>query len=205
MRTRSESGFTVIELAITMALTAMVSLALFGILETHSNAEHQVSQFVSNQEDVRQAIVALQRDLRSSEPLTEVSDPTQLRWRIDLKMYPDVNSTIPFQVRWRVDASSRALLREIIDSNGVVTSTTHRLGGVTNMQDSVPIFTYYRADDTTYDLLSPDTSPGTVAYCTVRVGIDIRGNPEGGRMPARLLSDVQLRNKLPGADECPKG
>ena len=200
----SDGGFTVLEITIATMLSALASMAIVGILISQSNAERNVSTFAQNHEEVRQALVTMQRDLRSSEPLTVVSDRLALQYRIDLKMYDDVSSTIPFQVSWRVDSVTNELIREVIDPAGNV-STTYRLRGVANATAGVPLFTYYRADNTQYDLTVSDTSPGTVAYCTVRVGIDLRAMPNGGREPVRLLSDVQLRNKLPGADECPRG
>ena len=203
LRDRDDAGFNLVEITIAMALTAIVSVSILGVLISQQNAERDVSRFTVNHEETRQALVALQRDLRSSEPLTEVSDPLALRYRIDLKMYDDVNSPTPFQLRWRVDSGTRQLVREVLDTSGNVTATTYRLRGVVNSDLSVPVFTYYRADNTSYDLASPDTSPGTVAYCTVRVGIDLRAMPNSGRAPVRLVSDVELRNKLPGADECP--
>ena len=205
VRRNSDAGFNLVEISISTALMAVTSVAIVGILQSQTNAERDVTNFTVNHEVVRQAMVTMQRDLRSSEPLTEVSNPLDLMYRIDLKMYEDVHSNTPFQVRWRVVPATNELVREILDNNGAVTATTYRLRGVTNMTESAPMFEYFRANGDEYDLTLPESTPGTVAYCTVRVRIDLRAMPNEGRQPVQLVSDVQLRNKLPGADECPQG
>ena len=203
---RGDGGFTVTEVMISTALAALVSAAITGMLVSQTNAERDVTTFTVNHEEVRQTLVALQRDLRSAEPLIAVGTTKELENKLDLKMYESVQSTTPFHVRWRLDTTTDELLREEVNSSGTVTATTWRLRGVANGDLAIPVFAYFRADETKYELdpaISPGLTPGDVAYCTVRVAIDLRARPNGGREPVRLVSDVQLRNKLPGADECP--
>ncbi|HEX7168234.1 MAG TPA: hypothetical protein VF230_14740 [Acidimicrobiales bacterium] len=199
---RGDAGFTIVEMAITSALGAMVAAAIIGMLISQTRAEEHVRTFAANHEDIRQALLAMGQDLRSAEPLTEVSNPLDLRYRVDLKIYESVPSTTPLKIRWRVDATSGDLLREIVSSTDVVTETSHRLRRVANVRLGVPLFTYYRADNIAYDLGAVGTTPGTVAQCTVRVALDLRANPNGGRTPVRLASDVQLRNRIPGDPVC---
>ena len=197
-----DSGFTVIEISITMALSGLISVSILGMLASQSSAEREMTIYSQNQEDVRQALVAMQQDLRSAEPLTEVSNPLDLRYRVDLRVYEDVSDPNPVQVRWRVTASDE-LVRETLDQYDNVTATTYRLKGVVNQDLAMPLFAYYKADDVRYQLSAIGTTPFTVAYCTVRVHIDLRAAPNGGRAPVEVQSDVQLRNRLPGAEECP--
>lgn len=200
---RDDHGFTLVELSITSMLVAIVSAALVSMLVSQANTERDVHRFANNQEEIRQAIVAMQQDLRSAEPLTEVSNPLDLRYRVDLKVYDDVTSTTPVQIRWRLDAASDELLREQVNSSDVVVATTHRLRGVVNENVNAPLFTYYDADEVAFSLGDVGVTSGTVVYCTVRVRIDLRAAPNGGRAPVTVVSDVQLRNRLPGAEECP--
>ena len=204
---RDESGFTVVELAITMMIAAIVSVAITSVLMSQSNAERDVNRFTVNLEDARQAMVEMQRDLRSAEPLIAVGVASELQWKLDLKMYDSITSTTPIHVRWRASTAQNELVREILDTNGAITATTYRLRGVVNDDPTQPLFKYFPAGDTdvaAYDVNAPGLTPGDVAYCSVRVQIDLRANPNNGRKPVRLVSDVQLRNKLPGADECPR-
>jgi type II secretory pathway pseudopilin PulG len=201
-RVRDDGGFTLVELSITSLLSAVISVAIVSMLVSQMNAERQVTKFAGNQEEVRQAIVAMQQDLRSAEPLTEVSNPLDLRYRVDLMVYDDVNAATPVQIRWRLDSATHDLVREQVTAD-VVTATTHRVHGVVNESQSAPLFTYYDADDVAYALGDVGITSGTVVYCTVRVRIDLRAAPNGGRKPVAVTSDVQLRNRLPGAEECP--
>jgi prepilin-type N-terminal cleavage/methylation domain-containing protein len=200
---RRDDGFTLVELSITSVLLAALGAALVSMLVSQTNAERDISRFATNQEEIRQAVVAMQQDLRSAEPLTEVSNPLDLRYRVDLKVYDDVASTTPVQIRWRLDATNDELRREQVDSSDVVIATTHRLRGVVNENVGAPLFTYYDADDAAFSLDDVGITSGTVVYCTVRVRIDLRAAPNGGRAPVAVVSDVQLRNRLPGAEECP--
>ena len=202
MRARDDRGFTLVELSITSLLTAVVSAAIVSMLVSQMNAEREVTRFAGNQEEIRQAVVAMQQDLRSAEPLTEVSNPLDLRYRVDLMVYDDVEAPTPVQIRWRLDAASHELVREQLESD-VVTGTTHRVRGVVNVDQAAPLFTYYDADDVPYALDDVGITSGTVVYCTVRVRIDLRAAPNGGHKPVTVISDVQLRNRLPGAEECP--
>ena len=201
-----DEGFSILELAITMMLSGMVFSAIVGILISQTNAERSVSAFVANHEEIRQAMVEIQRDLRSAEPLIAAGATSNLKNQLDLKMYDDVTSVTPFHVRWRLDTVNNELVRELIATDGTVTGTTYRVRGSANGVETVPVplFTYYRANGQAYVLDDPGVTPGDVAYCTVRVAIDLRANPNDGRNAVRLVSDVQLRNKLPGADECPR-
>ena len=205
-RRGDESGFTVVELAITMMMAAIVSVAITSVLISQTNAERDVSRFTVNMEEARLAMVELQRDLRSAEPLVGIGTTEELKYKLDLKMYESITSQTPYHVRWRADTVSDELLREELDVNGNVTATTYRIRGVINDDPTEPLFRYYPAGEeaTAYDLAAPGLTPGDVAYCAVRVRIDLRANPNAGRKPVRLISEVQLRNKLPGADECPR-
>ncbi|HVM09975.1 MAG TPA: prepilin-type N-terminal cleavage/methylation domain-containing protein [Acidimicrobiales bacterium] len=205
-RRRDDAGFTVVELAITMMIAAIVSVAITGILVSQSNAERHVTQFTVNLEQVRQAMVEMQRDLRSAEPLIGIGATVDMRYKLDLKMYDTITSTTPRHVRWRADTVNDELVREVLDASGNVTATTYRLRGVTNLDPTEPLFRYYPAgpDAAPYVLSTQGLTPGDVAYCAVRVRIDLRALPTGGRQPVRHISEVQLRNKLPGADECPR-
>jgi prepilin-type N-terminal cleavage/methylation domain-containing protein len=204
--TRDDSGFTVVELAITMMIAAIVSVAITGILVSQQNAERDVHRFTLNLEDARQAMVEIQRDLRSAEPLIAVGQTSELQWKLDLKMYESISSDVPLHIRWRANTVTDELVREELDGSGNIIATTYRLRKVVNDDPTQPLFRYYPAGDTNvpaYDVNAPGLTPGDVAYCAVRVRIDLRATPNGGRKPVRLVSDVQLRNKLPGADEGP--
>jgi len=204
---RTDAGFTVVELAITMLLLTTVMTAIFGVLDSQTRTERRVQTFAQNQEVLRQAIVAVQRDIRSSETLKPLATSPEYALRIDLDVYNQITDENAVPIRWIVDPISKELRRELLDAEGDPTATTHRVTGVENSY-AVPLFAFFNANASTgnqalgrYDLAT-DTA-ADVASCTVRIRIDLLAAPNPGPAPARVVSDAQLRNRLPGGAGCP--
>lgn len=203
IRRNDTAGFTVAELAITVALSMTVMATLIGILVSQTSADKRMSAFADNQEQLRQAVVLMQRDIRSSEPLNELDSPTEdYRLLIELDVYDSIDAVNPTPIRWRVDPVTDELLREQLDGSDPpnVVAVTHRVTGVVN-DESTPLFSYYSASSTTpYDVtIAPSAD---IAHCTMRVHIDLVGAPTAGPSPGTLESDAQLRNRLPGGLGC---
>lgn len=197
-----EGGFTLIEVMITCVIASIVSASLFGLLDSQTKAEQRMSVFVDNQEAARQAILAMQRDLRSAEPLSPLASGEEFKFQVALTIFDGPDSNSAESIRWRVESDSGsgppALVRELVQPDGTL-AVTHRLAGVANRSVAQPLFTYYRADGTAF---SWTDTPGTIAHCTIRIRIDLRAAPTPGPEPVRLVSDVMLRNRLPGGAGC---
>ena len=192
-----DRGFTVIELAITMGIAMLVMSSLLGILVSQSKAEKRVSSFADNQETLRQAMVLMQRDIRSAEPLEPLPVASDYALQIKLNVYEDIAQP-PVPIRWYVDTASGELRRELLDGSGAV---THRVRGVANSYAiGAHLFEFYEAGGSKYDLAIEN--PDDVAHCTVRIRINLRAAPDAGPAPALLSSDAQLRNRLPGGIGC---
>lgn len=217
VRDGDESGFTLVELMITTALLATVMAAILGVLDSQTRTERRVRIFADNQEVLRQAIVAMQRDIRSSEPLKRLATSPEYALRIDLDVYSKITDPAPIPIRWIVDTGTEELRREVLNSAGTPVAITHRVTGVSNNY-AVPLFTFYNANSKAgsgtvaatpvadedlgkYDLAS--SNPTDIASCAVRIRIDLLAAPTPGPAPARLISDAQLRNRLPGGTGCP--
>lgn len=196
---RGEDGFTVVELAITMMISMIVMVALFGVLDSQMRAERRVNNYADNQEELRLAIVAMQRDIRSSEPLKALATSAEYALRIDLNIYDDIVNTSPDPVRWRVDTNTQELLREVVASDGSAT-ITHRVRGVANNYGN-PLFRFFKGNQEEYFATDP---PADIAQCTIRIKIRLVAAPNAGPAPAVLTSDAQLRNRLPGGIGCPQ-
>jgi type II secretory pathway component PulJ len=198
---RDDAGFTVVEVAISMAVAAVVMSTVLGLLAGQSRAERRVASFAENQEELRQAIVALQRDIRSSEPLLALPTSDLYPSRIDLSVYRDINAVAPVPLRWRINTLSggaKELIREELNSSGNVVAVTYRVRGVLNTTTD-PLFRFYRANDTEY---TTGDLPQDIAECTVRIRVSLYAAPNQGPAGARLESDAQLRNRLPGGIGC---
>jgi prepilin-type N-terminal cleavage/methylation domain-containing protein len=191
---RSESGFTLVELTVVMMLLSVVSVSILGMLVSQSNAEKRLNRAANNQEVLRQALIEVARDIRSSDPIgwqANVADfATQLPMRIR-----DVRSENDRSIRWRLNTATSELVREELDAQGNVTGTSYRVAGMVNQT----IFTYYRADGSAYALSGLDA--GAVDRCTVRIHVALTGAPQSGPAPSTVETDVQIRNRLPLPNE----
>ena len=206
-----ESGFTVVELAVTMGIAMSVMASILGILVSQSNAERRVSSFADNQEVLRQAIVAMQRDIRSAEPLEQLAHPSHYATQIRLNVYEDISAP-PVPIRWIVDTTTKELRRELlnvtVNNDGSVTTVvigvTYRVPGVVNdYAIGNHLFVFYTAERSQKPFALDDSSSAfDIAHCTVRIQINLRAAPNRGPEPALLTSDAQLRNRLPGGIGC---
>ena len=203
----TDHGFTVVELAITMAIAMLVMSSILGVLVSQSNAERRVSTFADNQEVLRQAIVLLQRDIRSAEPLEQLLLPdgnpaprSHYALRIRLNVYEDISQpAVPIQ--WVVDTTTKELRRELVDASGAPTAVTYRVRGVANSYAlDNELFRFF--DATNEEFALHEGSAADIAHCTVRIQVNLRAAPGDGPAPFLLTSDAQLRNRLPGGIGC---
>lgn len=196
-RPRNESGFTVLELTIVMMISAVVMATFAGILDSQSKAERRVNTLAANQEQVRLALVAIQQDLRSAEPLVPLADITKYPTQMEI-IHADFDTDVTTRLRWRFDSTKQELVRETLSTSGTVTATTFRLTGVTGKTT----FRYFNASG---DELVPDPTAqtsATIAGCTVKVRVLIDAAPQSGPNPLTNWSEVQLRNRRPGGAGC---
>lgn len=191
-----ESGFTLVELLVTMMILGIVSASLVGVLVSQTNVEKRVQAHIANQEEVRLAMVEMQRDIRSSEPLVELAVAGDYAHKLELKIL-DLDDHVQY-VRWKYDSVANELRREELDATTkAITGTSYRLRGVEDPANS-RVFRYFNAAG---DLL--DTAgPKTIASCTIRVEISLVAGPHNGPNPYVIKSDAELRNRLPGGLGC---
>lgn len=182
-----EEGFTVVELAIVALISSLLLGSILGVLEGQSRAERRVSAIADNQELVRQAMVAVQRDLRSAEAIVAPTSAATAAYRIDL-IHVDFDTGARSQLRWRLVAADRQLVREVVEG-GTVTAVTHRLSGV----DVRPMLEYYDARGR--ELSAGSGAANTVVRCTARVRVEIAAAPSAGPAPLAVSSEVELRNR----------
>jgi prepilin-type N-terminal cleavage/methylation domain-containing protein len=198
-----DGGFTVLELTIAMAISGLVMSILLGVVVSQSNAERRMGLFADNQELVRQTMVLIQRDLRSSTKFytlpasPQYAASTEYAGHIEFDYLATIDATTPTRIRWVFDSTNNELRREVLDASGAtVLSVTHRLRGVTGPA----VFEPRTLGGTPFNL-TVDAS-ADVARCTLRVGINLIAAPNPGPHPARLASDAVLRNRLPEPSVC---
>jgi prepilin-type N-terminal cleavage/methylation domain-containing protein len=192
-----EGGFTVLELTIAMAISGLVMSILLGVVVSQSNAERRMGLFADNQELVRQTMVLIQRDLRSSTKVYTLTASPEYAGHIEFDYLATIDATTPTRIRWVFDSTNHELRREVLDASGAtILSVTHRLLGVTGPA----VFEPRMLDGTPFNLTLDRSAD--VALCTLRVGINLIAAPNPGPNPARLASDAVLRNRLPKPSVC---
>jgi Tfp pilus assembly protein PilW len=184
---RAEHGFTVVEVAIVALISSLLLGSILGILDGQSRAERRVTAVADNQELVRQAMVSLQRDLRSAAAIVGPETASSAAWRVDL-VHLDFDTGTRSQLRWRLDVARRELVRESVAGSSVG-ATTFRLTGV----DPQPMLRYFDARGR--ELTGGGGSTSTLASCTARVRVQIAAAPSRGPAPLAVSSEVELRNR----------
>jgi Tfp pilus assembly protein PilW len=177
---RDESGFTVVELAITLMISMIVMASILGMLHSQTQAERRVADVADSQEAIRLAYVELTSDLRSADPVLE-ADGTSVRLQLR-----DAAGAVR-TVRWSVDATAAGgleLVRHEVAANGTE-SVSYRLAGVA----SGPVFTWFKAGTTPVTVAAAD-----VRTCAKRAQVVLRATAVGRGAPLVLESDVDLRN-----------
>jgi prepilin-type N-terminal cleavage/methylation domain-containing protein len=194
-RAHDEAGFTLVELMIAMVITSVVMASLAGLLTSQSKAERRLSILTDNQEAARLALVELQQDLRSAEPLVALDTSTDYASHVRL-LHLDFTTGTKTLFQWRLDPITHDLVREVLDDTGAVTATTYRLGGVVDTQP----FHYFEQGGV--ELSPTSANPSVIAECTIRIRITLHAAPGKGPAPTLAESDVELRNRLPGSLYC---
>lgn len=193
-----DGGFTVIELSIVMVIAMVIMSSLLALLASQSSAAARIEKFVNDQEQVRLAFVALQRDLRSAESIVLPSPESDPNTRIDLETYTDPTATALTTIRWRITETNELVREHVLSEHEVV--VTYSLDGVSNATTGMPLLRYYGPNSDSPH--NPAGAATTIANCTVRIGIDLRAAPSGGDAEVHLASDVQIRNRILEGRQC---
>lgn len=205
-----DAGFTLIEVLIASTVLLIV-LALCGAaLISLTKAGNTGEALVQNEQTVTTVLTQLDRELRSADPLLQLSSAAT---PAACSSPPTTTTTVPaayysagveFQLRdpttgadttiaWVFDPSCQTLVREVLGSGGAITSSAVELTGVLN-PPSEPVFTYLDGAGT--NLVAQGSPPATVATCTTNVQVTVMGQSDPGPQPFQEQTDVQLRNQL---------
>lgn len=201
---RQEEGFTIVEVTIVSAILLLIMAAFFGTLISLTKTEQRTSALVSNEQDARFVLNDLARDIRAANPMTTFSTTAAYQSQVEVRLGIGANQQV---VRWVYDtnpasATFRSLLRQTVDpTTGAVLTSTERLRNVRNAErtPSVPMFGY--KSQTGIDLIAAGI-PADVGNCAIQVHIVITADSNPGPEPFTVVSDVQLRNRLPGGVGC---
>lgn len=190
-----ERGFTVVELMVTLLVMSLVlagSMSMFhGLLQ---NDRYQTA-LVSNQENVRRAMVDVARDVRGANPLLPLT--TMAAYDTSIQMAVG-QAASPTRIRWELVGST--LYRRTLDASLNVTSSRVVLKGVDN-STSLPMFKLYDEAGNRLDTTLTN-SPADVARCAVRVVITLHAADDPVGAVFTESSAAELRNQIPGGVGC---
>ena len=183
---------TLIELSIASAVMLVVLATLVGILSSVTRNDALQQSRIVNQEQVRQTMLTMSREIRSANPAVVQSDSTAYATAFESVLGTTGGTQTDFL--WRL--SGTTLVREVLDSQGgnVVTTAT-----VLNNVTSSPLFQYF--DEHGNEITSPQYASDYV-NCAIRIRINVTAAPDTGSSPFTEVSDVELRNRLPGGIGC---
>lgn len=200
MRARDEAGVTIVETVMAAALLALVMSTLLGIMDSQAKAERRLRASVDNQEDVRFALLAMARDIRSADPLLPLANVADYPAKIEMHLTNTDGSSRGY-VRWTFNAGTTTLTRQTISGpGGTVTGSTYSVTRVRNGDVGQALFRYYNSEKT--ELVPGTATTGDFANCTIRVHITLWADANPGPAPFSSESDAEIRNRLPGGIGC---
>ena len=204
-----ESGFTVLELMIVVAVMSVVLVIATGSLLSLTNTANRDETMVSTEQNASGVLAQLSRDIRSSAKITFSSFSTpQPANEVQLSVNKPGGGTTA--VQWIYNSSNSTLTRYAQLSSGSFATSGTTLAQVAN-PSGTPVFSYYdRYGDLFTTTGSTPTPANTVANCTTRIGIQLYAAPPSGTTGLATLqetADVALTDQLavlttPGNGQC---
>jgi Tfp pilus assembly protein PilV len=196
-----ESGMSMIELMVTVALLMVVTGVLLGSVDNLTATESNAQSRTNNQDEIRQVIYEMAKDVRASNPMVALGGDsngyaTDYANRMQIAQGPAQGTQT--WVEWKY-AGGVITRSNMSGPNGNVLSSGTKLRGMSN-NASTPLFRYYRSATTEMDPAA--TLAYDIANCTIRVVITIQAAPTGRGVPVAVTQSVELRNRVPGGLGC---
>jgi prepilin-type N-terminal cleavage/methylation domain-containing protein len=185
-----ERGMTLVELSIASAVMLIVVTTLVTTLVSMTRNDNIQQARVVNQEQVRQTLLTMSREIRSANPPIVQTDATTYATAFEALV--GASNAVQIDVRWRLNGTT--LVRDVM-SNGTVSSTASVLTNVT----SSPLFQYFDQSGTE---ITSAQAPADYVNCAIKVRINVTAAPDTAATPFTESNDVELRNRLPGGVGC---
>ncbi len=187
-----QDGFTLVELAVVLAITMVVLAVFVSMLAPLGNAATEATANADNQQAVRFAADRITSDLRSANPLDPyASSLPSSTYTTQVQMQLGAQGSAQSTVNWVYDPTSHTLERQVLSGpGGTVLSSVTALTSV-----SQAVFSYYNPTGT--DLVAADAGTN-VALCAVRVEVVLTAQPNANAPAFTDTVGATLRNQLPG-------
>jgi prepilin-type N-terminal cleavage/methylation domain-containing protein len=196
LRARQESGFTLVEVMISLTIMSILIGTLLGTLDVATHGQQRQEALVTDQESVREALLEMDRDLRGANPIEPLSGASAYASGVEAAVIEPSGTQY---VLWQL--SGTTLTRSVLSSPGGSTVSSETvLINVTNGTTGTSLFRYFNSAGT--ELTSANNTAGDFANCTVRILITVAAASAPGPVPFAESSDVEIRNRLPGGIGC---
>lgn len=205
-RRRAQGGFTFVELVMTIAITAVFSIALYGaFMATIEMGRGHESQATA-QAEARNAMDLMARDIRQSisanagltAPVDTIT-PTQLVIYVDMSRDPAAKDPRPYRIRYRLDGTR--LLRETAAPIGAAPPYTYPAYGPEDVlvqgvaNGAAPVFTAVTREGVPMSSNVIPPASRDVAQIGLRILV-ANANGNDRNRPTELTTDVALRNAI---------
>lgn len=199
-RVGTESGFTVIELIVSMAVMMVVLTTILQALTSMSQADTRTQALANNADSIRFVAVRVARDIRSANPLLATDSQTSHTIsanEVIMKSGPTAGPQTV--VAWQYDSTANTLSRCTHATGSSTVSCETTLTRV-NLTSSAPVFQYFCTSGAELNPAAAN-GPADVASATVTVRVTLAAAPKRGPAALPIQESAQLRNQS-GATGC---
>jgi prepilin-type N-terminal cleavage/methylation domain-containing protein len=209
-RADCEQGFTIIEVMISTSVLLLVLAMLFSSLVSLTRNEDRSQRLVSNEQNVRFELDQLAREIRAANPLVPLLNAsTASTYDNQIEMVLGPTGGTQTVVRWTYDTVKEQMVRQLMSgtsATATVLAQSFFLARVRNIENGIPVFTYYGQHNE--DLVKQSLATADplhihdAANCAIRIHIDLSSDSNPGPLPFTQTQDVEVRNRLPGNVGC---
>ena len=194
-RARSEDGYTLVEMLVTMFVSLIILTMMGTIVVVYSKAEATTVNSANAAANVRIALLQLQHDIQSANPLSTLSTLSAYNDELQLTIQP-ANQLVTWQYTFAGNADT--LTRKVGSAPAVTVLTGVNNGDPAN--GGLVMFTYYDHCGLN-QVTQPQATPASVAGATTVVGISL--SVIGlHTAPYGTTTDVAIMNQPPAASRC---
>jgi prepilin-type N-terminal cleavage/methylation domain-containing protein len=184
-----ETGFTLVELLVSMTILLVVLGSLLSVLESLTTSERRTSSRVDTEQAARLTLTQLARDLRESNPVQPQPDLTGYSAAVDVLL----DGPPPQHIRWAYDPARATLTRYAVAGDGSQRATAV-LGGVVNGAEGPGVFTWLDAAGRSMAAQTWAT-PDDVARCAREINVLLVLAAPAGLVTTTQTAQTALRNQ----------
>lgn len=198
-RGANDSGYTVAELLIVMALMAIVLVIAGSSLISMQNTTSRNTAMINVEQDASTTLALMARDIRSAHSIGFPSSTTNAAISVVLyENQPGSSTTTPVEWVYQPPSGSAptgVLSREVLDSALNPTSTQVLLTDLANTSTN-PVLTYYDLQGQPMSTTDP-YADATLSNCTTAIGVNLTISPS----PVPGVANFQESNVVAITDQ----